>query len=200
MQPNRLHFFFTVAIIASAPGFNFEFTWVKSLPSRSFPLDIFACLHLRTQAPHSVFTLILATPKADRFLIMSSGNTCTTVKNQWAYLLSVAESHPESLEAWSPSRFSGYFSVDVTDSCRKEIDTKVSDHLTFLWICTFTFSYDSVFFSTNRTNFSFQETFRALLQLPSSPCSAMFSSIGWDRVEHDQKRNPVSNISYILPS
>ena len=46
--------------------------------------------------------------------------------------------------------------MDVTNTCCKEVDTKISDHLAFLRICTFTHTYNTVFFTADGTNFCFQ--------------------------------------------
>ena len=46
--------------------------------------------------------------------------------------------------------------MDVTDTCCKEINTKICNHLAFLRICAFTHAYNTVFFTTDGTNFCFQ--------------------------------------------
>ena len=45
------------------------------------------------------------------------------------------------------------FSVDVADSCCKEVNSKISDHLTFVRVCAFAFSYNAVFFSADGSYF-----------------------------------------------
>ena len=44
--------------------------------------------------------------------------------------------------------------MDITDTCSKHVYAKISDCLTFFRICTLTHTYNAVFFSTDRTNFT----------------------------------------------
>ena len=45
--------------------------------------------------------------------------------------------------------------MNITDTCCKEIYTKICDCFTFVRICTFTCTNNTIFFSTDRTNFCF---------------------------------------------
>ena len=45
--------------------------------------------------------------------------------------------------------------MDITDTCCKHINAKVCDCLALVRICALAHSYNTVFFSADRTNFSF---------------------------------------------
>ena len=71
-DPNNSIFSFTLAMIASVPGFR-SLRGSNPLPCRSLPSSIYLRVASANTSWHSVFTLIFATPRSIAFLIMSSG-------------------------------------------------------------------------------------------------------------------------------
>ena len=72
MQPKISIFSLTHSWIAAAPGAN-NLRGSNPLPSKSFPASMYFLVASWKYNCHSVFTLILETPKVIAFLIISSG-------------------------------------------------------------------------------------------------------------------------------
>ena len=89
--------------------------------------------------------------------------------------------------------------MDVTDTCCKEVNAKVSDHLALCRICTFTHTYNTIFFTTDGTNFCFDgdslcmSSFNQLFGL----CNILFDRI-FGTVEHNGRETSFHTLIAVI--
>ena len=77
--------------------------------------------------------------------------------------------------------------MDISDTSCQHVYAQISDHFAFLRICTFTHTYNAVFLSTDRSDFSFQRKAKALAYSCQFFC-LLYILLNWvmRTVKHDR--------------
>ena len=161
-----------------------KFTWIVSFSFKILScFNVFAGSFCEYQLTFCI-NIDLRNSKVNCFLNHIIRNSCTSVKYERKFsceLLNCCKSL--KTESFPVCRI---FSMNVTDTCCKEINAKVCNHLAFLRICAFAHSYNTVFFSTDRTNFCLDRKSFSMAKF-NKFCSLL--NVFFDRIMRSVKHN-----------